>query len=61
MSKASRPDRSVLIVRILALVCVVLAVICVTLAFAWQSQRQTAACWRTAAQFQLQDEAACGG
>lgn len=60
MSQAPRPDRSVTIVRILALVCVVLAVMCVMLAWAWQAQRQNAACWRTAAEFQLQDEAACG-
>ena len=59
MSNAPRPDRSVIVVRTLALVTVVLAVICATLAMAWQSERQSAACWRVAAEFQQQPEGGC--
>ncbi|WP_293906072.1 hypothetical protein [Phenylobacterium sp.] len=61
MSKASFTDRPVIVVRIMALVTVVLALLCVGLAWAWQSERQQAACWRTAAEFQLQPDAACSG
>jgi predicted ABC-type exoprotein transport system permease subunit len=43
----------------MALLCVVLAVMCVALAFAWQSERENAACWRTAAEYQLQGEGGC--
>jgi len=60
MSMDSRPERSVVVVRIMALLCVVLAVMCVALAFAWQNERENAACWRTAAEYQLQGEGGCG-
>jgi len=59
MSRAPRPERSVIVVRILALVTVVLAAMCVVLASAWQSEREQAACWRIAAEFQQQPEGGC--
>jgi len=61
MPKGTPPARPLIAVRILALVCVVLAVICMALAWAWASERQSAACWRTAAQFQLVPDGDCGG
>ena len=60
MSRAPRPDRPVIVVRILALVTVVLAVICAALAWAWQDEREQAACWRVAAEFQQQPQGGCG-
>lgn len=50
---------SVVTVRILALVCVALALMCAALAWAWNDQREEAACWRAAAEFQLQPEGDC--
>lgn len=61
MSTAPRTDRKVLTVRILTLVSVVLGVMCAVLAYAWKSERETAACWRAAAEFQLQLEEGCNG
>lgn len=46
-------------VRLMALACVVMAAMCVTLAWAWTQQREEAACWRAAAEFQLQPEGDC--
>lgn len=59
MSRAPRPDRPVIVVRILALVSVVLAVMCAALAWAWQSEREHAACWQVAAEFQRQPDGGC--
>jgi hypothetical protein len=60
MSRATPKDRAVVIVRILALLCTVLALMCVGLAWAWTHERETAACWRTAAEFQLLPDSECG-
>ena len=59
MSRAPRPERSVIVVRLLALVSVVLALMCAALAWAWQTEREHAACWRIAAEFQQQPEGGC--
>lgn len=61
MSKGAQPNRSVLTVRILALLCVALALMCAVLAVAWTREREVAACWRTAAEFQLTPNGECGG
>lgn len=45
----------------MTLVSVALAGMCLWLAFAWTSERATAACWRTAAQFQYHPEDDCRG
>jgi hypothetical protein len=60
MSRAPRPDRPVIVVRILALVTVVLGLMCVFLAWAWQDEREHTACWRVAAEFQQQPDGGCG-
>lgn len=54
-------DRAVAAVRLMALVSVALAAMCVCLAFAWSAERDAAACWRTAAEFQYQPEDECRG
>jgi hypothetical protein len=54
-------DRRVAAVRIMAAACVALALMCVGLAVAWNQQREEAACWRLAAEFQLEPDGACGG
>jgi hypothetical protein len=59
MSRDPRPARPVIVVRILALLTVVLGLMCVFLAWAWQSEREQAACWRIAAEFQRQPEGGC--
>ena len=59
MPKGSPLARPLIAVRILALVAVVLAAICVVLAFAWTHERQTTACWRAAAEFQLMPDGDC--
>jgi hypothetical protein len=51
----------VVAVRIMALLSVALAVMCAYLAYAWKTERETAACWRTAAEFQYQPEGECRG
>lgn len=56
-----KPDRAVVVVRVMTLVSVALAGMCLWLAFAWTSERATAACWRTAAQFQYHPEDDCRG
>ncbi|MBW8815451.1 MAG: hypothetical protein JF588_18675 [Caulobacterales bacterium] len=57
---SERPTvRPVTAVRIMALLCVVLALICAGLAAAWRSERDEAACWRVAAEFQRQPEGGC--
>jgi hypothetical protein len=61
MSTAPPTNRAVLTVRILTLVSVALAVMCAFLAHAWKTERDTAACWRAAAEFQLQPEGECRG
>lgn len=61
MPKGPKPDRTVVAVRVLTLVSVALAAMCVWLAYAWTTERESAACWRTAAEFQLQVEDACAG
>jgi hypothetical protein len=43
----------------MALLCVVLALICAGLAAAWRSERDQAACWRVAAEFQRQPDGGC--
>jgi hypothetical protein len=55
----SRAPRTVITVRILALVSVALALMCAGLAYAWKTEREVAACWRTAAEFQLEPEGEC--
>ena len=45
--------------RIMAGVCVALAIMCASLAVAWKSERDEAACWRAAAEFQLQPQGDC--
>lgn len=61
MSTAPPTKRAVMTVRILTLVSVALAVMCAVLAYAWKTERDTAACWRAAAEFQLQPEGECRG
>lgn len=60
MSKGSEPARTITMLRIMALLCVLLALMCAALAWAWSQARESAACWRTAAEFQLQPDGACG-
>jgi hypothetical protein len=59
MSRGRPTVRPVTAVRIMALLCVVLALICAGLAAAWSSEREEAACWRIAAEFQRQPEGGC--
>lgn len=59
MSRGPKPDHPVAAVRILATLCVLLALMCVGLAWSWTRERDRAACWRTAAEFQLLTEGAC--
>lgn len=61
MPRSHRPERPLIAVRILALISVVLALMCAALAWAWTAEREVAACWRAAAQFQLQVEGDCRG
>lgn len=61
MPRSPRPERPLIAVRILALISVVLALMCAALAWAWTTEREVAACWRAAAQFQLQVEGDCRG
>ncbi len=61
MPRGSKPDRTVVAVRIMTLLSVALAVMCAYLAYAWKSEREAAACWRTAAQFQFHPEGECRG
>lgn len=56
-----KPDRSVVAVRVMTLVSVALAGMCAYLAYAWTHERDAAACWRTAAEFQYQPEDECRG
>ncbi len=53
------PVRPVVVVRIMAFACVALALMCAGLAWAWKDQRDEAACWRAAAEFQLLPEGDC--
>lgn len=59
MSSVPGKDRSVAAVRVMAGLCALLAVMCVTLAWAWNQQREEAACWRVAAEFQRIPESDC--
>ena len=59
MSSVPIKDRRVAAVRIMAALCVVLALMCIGLAVAWTQQREEAACWRLAAEFQLDPDGAC--
>lgn len=59
MSRGPKPDRPVITIRILALLCVLLALMCAGLAWTWTQERARSACWRTAAEFQLLPEGAC--
>lgn len=61
MSRPPRTDRKVLAVRILSAVSVALALMCAALAWLWKTEREIAACWRTAAEFQLHLEDGCEG
>lgn len=56
-----KPDRNLRAVRIMAVVSAALAVMCAYLAYAWNTQREAAACWRTAAEFQYQPVDDCRG
>jgi hypothetical protein len=59
MSEPPAKDRRTAVVRLMALVCVAMALMCVALAWAWTEQREETACWRAAAEFQLQPEGDC--
>lgn len=59
MSKPPPKDRRTLAVRVMAGFCAVMAAMCVMLAWGWTQQREEAACWRAAAEFQLQPEGDC--
>lgn len=59
MSSVPVKDRRVAAVRIMAAACVALALMCLGLAVAWTQQREEAACWRLAAEFQLDPDGAC--
>jgi hypothetical protein len=61
MTTGSRAERSLFAVRIMAVVCAALAIMCASLAAAWKSERDEAACWRAAAEFQLQPQGECRG
>ena len=61
MLKGAKLERPVIDARILALVSVLLALMSAVLAWAWSHERDRAACWKTAAEFQLLDEGACDG
>lgn len=61
MPSARKPERSLWVVRVMALACVALALMCASLAYAWQHEREKAACWRAAAEFQLQPDGDCRG
>jgi hypothetical protein len=61
MSRSIRTEPPVFTVRIMAVVCVALAIMCASLALAWKSERDEAACWRAAAEFQLQPQGDCRG
>ena len=56
-----KPDRTVVAVRVMTLLSVALAVMCAYLAYAWNTERNAAACWRTAAEFQYQPDDECRG
>lgn len=53
--------RATATLRILAGVCIALALMCAGLAWAWNDQREEAACWRAAVEYQLQPEGDCRG
>ena len=59
MSDPPAKDRRTAAVRLMALACLALALMCVGLAWAWTQQREETACWRAAAEFQLQPEGDC--
>lgn len=54
-----RASPAIIAVRVLTAVAVALAAMCVWLAAAWTDAREEAACWRAAAEFQLQPEGDC--
>lgn len=55
----TKPDRRAAAVRLMALFSAALAVMCVWLAMAWKTEREAAACWRIAAEFQQTPEGGC--
>ena len=59
MSDPPAKDRRTAVVRLMALVCLAMGLMCVGLAWAWTQQREETACWRAAAEFQLQPEGDC--
>lgn len=59
MPNAPPKDRRTLAVVTLSAISAALAVICVGLAWAFSVQQEEAACWRAAAEFQLQPEGDC--
>lgn len=59
MPPPPRPDRKLLAMRLMAGVCVALSLMCAGLAYAWKTERDEAACWRAAAQFQLVPSGDC--
>ena len=60
MSRGSTTDRAIKAVRILTALSVALGLMCAGLAWMWKSEREVAACWKAAAEFQLQLEGGCG-
>ncbi|MDZ4374186.1 MAG: hypothetical protein U1C74_22565 [Phenylobacterium sp.] len=61
MPVARTRDLKSLVLVIMAAMCVGLGLMCAWLAWAWNIQREEAACWRAAAEFQLQPEGDCRG
>jgi len=59
MSRGARAEWPVVAVRVMAVVSVALAIMCASLAYAWKAERDEAACWRAAAEFQLQPQGDC--
>ena len=59
MSDPSPKDRRTVAVAVMAAISAALAVICVGLAWAFSVQQEEAACWRAAAEFQLQPQGDC--
>lgn len=61
MWRGTRTRPPIVAMRIMAGVCVALAAMCLSLALAWKIQRDEAACWRAAAEFQLLPQNDCRG
>ncbi len=59
MAEMRRRTGTPLAILVMAALCVGLGLMCAWLAWAWSIQREEAACWRAAAEFQLQPEGDC--